>query len=144
MGNFEDGGRVTDDRVNTDEHSASPSLSPLSKRLFTRCAHHRGLYFVLGNNTWSVRQNTLVLRNNMEAAPPSSTAIPANEHVLRALQLNKDCQVAVKTQIEQLESKLTALNKLLVCATPRIPMWGTDPAPRLLQKSMKRTISSPN
>lgn len=80
----------------------------------------------------------------MEPAPFSGTTIPANEHVLRALQLNKDHQAAVKTQIEQLESKLAALNKLLVCVAPRIPMWETDWGHRLLQKSMKRTTSNPN
>jgi len=48
----------------------------------------------------------------------------ANEHVLRALQLNKGHQGAIKTQIEQLESKLVALDKLLVRAQPRIPLSG--------------------
>ena len=46
---------------------------------------------------------------------PDPTA-SANEQVLRALQLNKDHQGAVKTQIEQLEDDLANLDKLLVRA----------------------------
>jgi hypothetical protein len=50
----------------------------------------------------------------MQTAFFPEAPISANEHVLRALQLNKDHQAGVKTQIEQLENKLAALNKLLV------------------------------
>lgn len=47
-----------------------------------------------------------------------------SDHVLRALQLNKGHQAAVKTQIEQLEDKLAALDKLLVCTGSLVPPWG--------------------
>lgn len=53
----------------------------------------------------------------MQTAPFLDVAISPDEHVLRALQLNKDHQGVVKTQIEQLEDKLAALDKLLVCAS---------------------------
>ena len=52
----------------------------------------------------------------MQTAPFPDVTISADGHVLRALQLNKDHQAAVKTQIEQLENKLAALDKLLVRA----------------------------
>lgn len=60
----------------------------------------------------------------MQAAPFSDVPISVNEHVLRALQLNKDHQVVVKTQIEQLEGKLVALDKLLVRITLQILLFG--------------------
>lgn len=65
----------------------------------------------------------------MQAASFLDVATSANEHVLCALQLNKDHQTAVKTQIEQLENKLAALDKLLVRTTPHIPPWGIDWTP---------------
>lgn len=137
---------MTGDRVNTEEDCTSRSLPHSSE------APIYALRLTLGSlprtreqhSECGKRQNTLVLGNNMETASVPGTAVSANEHVLRALQLNKDHQAAVKTQIEQLESKLVALNKLLVCVTPRIPVWGTDRAPRLLQKNMKKTTLSPN
>lgn len=58
----------------------------------------------------------------MQTPPFPDASISTNEHVLRALQLNKDDQAAVKAQIEQLESKLAALDKLLVRVVPKIPM----------------------
>ena len=57
----------------------------------------------------------------METAVFSNAMGSANEHVLRALQLNKDHQTAVKAQIERLEDDLAALDKLLVCAMFQIP-----------------------
>jgi len=60
----------------------------------------------------------------MEISFSPDATISTNEHVLRALQLNKDHQAVVKDQIEQLESKLAALDKLLVRAQSRIPFWG--------------------
>ena len=62
----------------------------------------------------------------MQTAPFLDATIPADEHVLRALQLNKDHQGAVKSQIEQLEDKLAALDKLLVCADVPNYIWKTD------------------
>jgi len=62
----------------------------------------------------------------MQNALFPNTTTSANEHVLRALQLNKDNQAAVKTQIEQLDNKLAALDKLLVCAVSYIPLGETD------------------
>lgn len=62
----------------------------------------------------------------MQAAPFPNVTISADEHVLRVLQLNKDHQAAVKTQIEQLENKLAALDKLLVCAVSPTYTWETD------------------
>ena len=62
----------------------------------------------------------------MQAAPFPNVTISADEHVLRVLQLNKDHQAAVKTQIEQLENKLAALDKLLVCAVSPAYTWETD------------------
>lgn len=58
----------------------------------------------------------------MEAAFLHDATISANEHVLRSLQLNKDHQVAVKSQIEQLENKLATLDKLLVRVVPWVPV----------------------
>jgi len=62
----------------------------------------------------------------MQTAPFLDVAISPDEHVLRALQLNKDHQGVVKTQIEQLEDKLAALDKLLVCASVPNYTWETD------------------
>jgi hypothetical protein len=59
----------------------------------------------------------------MQTTPFPDAPISASEHVLQALQLNKDHQAAVKVQIEQLENKLAALDKLLVCTMHRIPMF---------------------
>ena len=61
----------------------------------------------------------------MQTTVSPDVTISANGHVLRALQLNKDHQAAVKTQIDQLENDLASLDKLLVCATFRIPLLGT-------------------
>jgi len=46
----------------------------------------------------------------------------ANEHVLRTLQLNKDHQAVVKTQIERLEDDLADLDKLLVRVESQVPL----------------------
>lgn len=79
----------------------------------------------------------------MQTAPFPDAPISANEHVLRVLQLNKDHQTAVKTQIEQLENKLAALDKLLVRAVPQIPWFRVLLGARLLQKSTTKMTSSP-
>ena len=62
----------------------------------------------------------------METAVFPDATASANENVLLALQLNKDHQGAVKTQIEQLEDDLANLDKLLVRAEPHVPLHGTD------------------
>lgn len=58
----------------------------------------------------------------MQTALSPDATITTNGHVLRALQLNKDHQATVKSQIEQLENKLAALDELLVCAVSRIEL----------------------
>jgi len=50
----------------------------------------------------------------METAVFPDPTVSANEHVLIALQLNKDHQGVVKAKIEQLEDDLANLDKLLV------------------------------
>jgi hypothetical protein len=71
-----------------------------------------------------------------------TASISADEHVLRALQSNKDHQAAVKTQIEQLENKLAALDKLLVCAVSKIPLGKLTGHPRLPQRNTTKTTSN--
>ena len=78
----------------------------------------------------------------MQTAPFLDVSISPDEHVLRALQLNKDHQGVVKTQIEQLEDKLAALDKLLVCASVRIILGKLTGHPRLLQRSTTKTTSN--
>ena len=58
----------------------------------------------------------------MQTAVSPDVTISANGHVLRALQLNKDHQGAVKTKIEQLEDDLVNLDKLLVRAQSQTPL----------------------
>jgi len=60
----------------------------------------------------------------METAPFPDETASASEHVLRALQLNKDHQVTVKTQIDQLEDDLATLDKLLVRNGSQVPLLG--------------------
>ena len=62
------------------------------------------------------------LERIMQGALFPDVTISASDQVLRVLQLNKDHQATVKTQIEQLESKLAALDKLLVRATSQIQL----------------------
>ena len=63
--------------------------------------------------------------SNIQTAPFPDAFVSTNEHVLRTLQLNKDHQSAVRSQIEQLENKLAALDQLLVRPALQIPMRGS-------------------
>lgn len=64
------------------------------------------------------------LERTMQTAVSPDATVSANGHVLRALQLNKDHQAAVKTQIERLEGNLATLDKLLVEAGSHTPLPG--------------------
>ena len=79
----------------------------------------------------------------MQGALSPDVTISASGHVLRALELNKDHQATVKTQIEQLESKLAALDKLLVRATSDMQIcWKPTGHLRCPQKSTTKTTSN--
>lgn len=78
----------------------------------------------------------------MQTAPFPDVAISADDHVLRTLQLNKDHQAAVKTKVEQLENKLAALDKLLVCAVSQIPLGKLTGCLRMLQRSTMTMTSN--
>jgi hypothetical protein len=109
-----------------DEKNTTFASPPLPAHPFTRCASFSGLRFTrhaegrLGTPRviWQATDTSIV--GTYHAALSPDVTISANEHVLQALQLNKDNQAAVKTQIEQLENKLAALDKLLVCAVSQI------------------------
>ena len=79
----------------------------------------------------------------MQGAPLPGVTISASDQVLQVLQLNKDHQATVKTEIEQLESKLAALDKLLVRATSQVQIcWKSTGHLRPPQKSTTKTTSS--
>ena len=78
----------------------------------------------------------------MQTTVSPHLTISASERVHRALQLNKDHQAAVKTQIDQLERDLAALDKLLVGACDMSAIGKLTEHPRLLRKSTMKTSSS--